>query len=593
MITAFKVQQLCLCFVFTGTLSDSTILNDDCVDEETSLLQTHVRAHRTRSPASCPDDVGVTPKNALAAEVMDGRLDYLAGGPYCANEVAAVAANMVNNMFLNGTVLASPSRTINTTVNDYYYMWQRDSAITMRTLLRVQRGASGGLADVLNNQSSGMRRQFVAYADLVRKQWEEPSPNINCPAFYKDKIGWCSTHGEPKFFVNGSVFDKPWGRPQNDGAALAATFLADLMDEALDAGLKEPWMDGVLSDGGKSGSLQGALQFVLHFFLEGSFEPWEEIYGRHFFLAAVQRKALAAAAALAKRLGYQGSLPWPKMGSNQWARGAKQLGDVMLSFFDAAPAHEGPFGTVVRATFGQQYPGNDKCFFMSVNTSNHTGPCALDAQTLLASMYALPSSKDIEFAGAIFPPSSPQMLRTAATLVASMGPTYLVNKDDDEKGLPGVLIGRYPGDAYDGAGEQGTCNLCGNPWFVTTHGLAETLYQAAKLLAEKKQDSDDTDSTFSAEDVKSLFGQIAGSKECLKKHGVSKILICLGDGILERAKSHTLSPGMHMSEQIERGGMDQPLPTGAQMGVPDLTWSYGSLLDALASRAEAVTATGM
>ena len=29
--------------------------------------------------------------------------------------------------------------------------------------------------------------------------------------------GWCVGMGEPKYFVNGSVYDKSWGRPQRHG----------------------------------------------------------------------------------------------------------------------------------------------------------------------------------------------------------------------------------------------------------------------------------------------------------------------------------------------------------------------------------------
>ena len=48
--------------------------------------------------------------------------------------------------------------------------------------------------------------------------------------------------GEPKYFVNGSVYNKIWGRPQNDGPALAGVFLAELLNALRDVGDAIPGM---------------------------------------------------------------------------------------------------------------------------------------------------------------------------------------------------------------------------------------------------------------------------------------------------------------------------------------------------------------
>lgn len=49
---------------------------------------------------------------------------------------------------------------------------------------------------------------------------------------------------------------------------------------------------------------------------------------------------------------------------------------------------------------------------------------------------------------------------------------YVINQEDIKAGIPGVLIGRYPGDSYAG----------GNPWPLLTAVVAKVFYQGAALL---------------------------------------------------------------------------------------------------------------
>lgn len=50
---------------------------------------------------------------------------------------------------------------------------------------------------------------------------------------------------------------------------------------------------------------------------------------------------------------------------------------------------------------------------------------------------------------------------------------YPINQDDNKAKVPGILIGRYPGDVYAG----------GNPWQLLTAVLAELFYRGASSLA--------------------------------------------------------------------------------------------------------------
>merc|ERR1719343_1557527 len=87
------------------------------------------------------------------------------------------------------------------------------------------------------------------------------------------------------------------------------------------------------------------------------------------------------------------------------------------------------------------------------------------------------------------------MLKTVRQIVESMGDKYEVNHIDDAAGLPGVLIGRYPGDEYSGvimnpSNATPICQgyNCGNPWFMTTHTLAEHLFTLAGEITRFRVD---------------------------------------------------------------------------------------------------------
>lgn len=51
---------------------------------------------------------------------------------------------------------------------------------------------------------------------------------------------------------------------------------------------------------------------------------------------------------------------------------------------------------------------------------------------------------------------------------------YSINQQDNKNGIPGVLIGRYPGDVYAG----------GNPWQLLTAVTAKTFYQGATTMIQ-------------------------------------------------------------------------------------------------------------
>ena len=64
-----------------------------------------------------------------------------------------------------------------------------------------------------------------------------------------------------------------------------------------------------------------------------------------------------------------------------------------------------------------------------------------------------------------------KVIGTVKALTATFTDLYPINKSQPS---PGIAIGRYPEDVYDGDAFQG-----GNPWVLTTLAVAETYYELA------------------------------------------------------------------------------------------------------------------
>jgi glucoamylase len=99
-----------------------------------------------------------------------------------------------------GAVIAAKSR-----VNpDYYYHWVRDAALAIDSMIDIYKVSTN------KKQKQIIRAKIFEYlAFSTAIQNEQPQADL----------------GEPKFNVNGTVYNGPWGRPQNDGPALRAISL--------------------------------------------------------------------------------------------------------------------------------------------------------------------------------------------------------------------------------------------------------------------------------------------------------------------------------------------------------------------------------
>lgn len=157
-------------------------------------------------------------------------------------------------------------------------------------------------------------------------------------------------------------------------------------------------------------------------------------------------------------------------------------------------------------------------------------------------------------------PTSAEVARTVQSFNEEYCFKFPVNLDDTQKGVPGVLYGRYANDKYGG----------GNPWVLITASLASLFYQGARSISlgspvlpaalEAWRDALWWD-----------FGGTAGE------------FVAAGDAVLTRLKAHIGDDeGWHLWEQLDRH-------TGKQFNAKDITWSYAEVLSALVQRDEAMT----
>lgn len=108
--------------------------------------------------------------------------------------------NIYNNFSANA-IVASPSKTN----PDYWYEWVRDSGIVINMLI-----------DLLNNNDVKYRDVKSILESYVKNHLIFQDIAIENTHIKNSETEFTVTMGEPKFNIDLSVYDKSWGRPQND-----------------------------------------------------------------------------------------------------------------------------------------------------------------------------------------------------------------------------------------------------------------------------------------------------------------------------------------------------------------------------------------
>ncbi|OFZ19830.1 MAG: hypothetical protein A2Z20_09010 [Bdellovibrionales bacterium RBG_16_40_8] len=404
-----------------------------------------------------------------------------------------------------GSVVASPS----TFDPNYYYHWIRDAALVMDIIVTEY---SQAVDPIIKNS---YRRMLFDYTWFSRSNQTIWTPS--------------GGPGEPKYNVDGSAYNEPWGRPQNDGPALRALTLTRFANLLLEEGRHDVVRD-ILYDGTVNSVIKTDLEFVSSHWQDPCFDLWEETYGGHFYTLVSSHRSLKEGAKLAR----------------------------LLNDAEAATKYEQQSRAIEYSLRGY-WNENIGAFIASINpwlvmSGNPGQPLygrsGLDASVILGLLHSNASDDLLPF-------SDDRVQATVAKLENEFQRIYQVNN----KGFQGIAIGRYPEDRYNGYTTDGE----GNPWFLTSLGFGEYYYRLANHLEK--------------------LGKIeitSRNAEFYKKMGIAtpvdfaRALTRIrekGDDFVVVAKFH-MDQEFRMSEQINRY-------SGYMQGATDLTWSYASFLTAI------------
>lgn len=306
---------------------------------------------------------------------------------------------------------------------------------------------------------------------------------------------------EPKFEIpSGKPYTGGWCRPQNDGPGLRAITLMALVDKKPSHG-QRAWNQAKMD-----------LDWVAANYTSGGCDLWEEVRSQDFFWNRfTMRAALMRGSIFAREVG------------KDEARAARYA-SVAKTITDALSDHVDPDGFVCEST--------NRCKDTASIEAFNVGYMDDD----------------------VFGPLQKSVVATLVGLSKTFCRSFQVNINAANKGVPGVLFGRYDGDNYAG----------GNPWILLTASAANLLYRQSEAIA--KGGKLDTDSTTQLE-------QLLGNKV------TPKSLLGAGDAILVLMKKY-LTNGMHMNEQIDRND-------GTLKSAKDLTWNYANILKAMKARTAA------
>ena len=263
-------------------------------------------------------------------------------------------------------------------------------------------------------------------------------------------------------------------------------------------------------------------------FLEGAYQGqtynlWEEEYGYSFFARSAQLRCFQAVAANTIGITVPAWLP----AALTWLTSALDShwnGEVYQSMLPVPADYRAPYD-----------PNIDIVMSAIYGAESVTDPRLLATAAALRAQWADPGSKYF----------------------------YPINGTDAALNL-GPLLGRYPGDVYDGD----TDDLVGDhPWALTTANFAELYYRlAAKISSSRAVPADSLSATFLAQ---------VGVTAATAPLDAAASLRAAGDAMLQAVVYH--SDHLELSEQFDA-------VTGFEKSVSNLSWSYAAFLSAVRAR---------
>jgi glucoamylase len=311
------------------------------------------------------------------------------------------------------------------------------------------------------------------------------------------------------FYINGT--QRPWTN-QTDGPALQTIALLAMYRQL------DPPAQAIAVQ-----LIDANLNFLQNAYPGQTYNLWEEEYGYSFFTRSVQLRCFQAIAANTIGVTVPAWLP-----------------DALTWLISALESH---------------WNGSVYASVLPVPT-DYRAPYDPNIDIVQAAIYGAESVTD------------PKLLATAAALRAQWADPgskyfYPVNAADSAAGL-GPLLGRYPGDVYDGDTDQ----LVGDhPWALTTANFAELYYRVAAKIRSSQ--------TVAADPLSAAFLSQAGVTATTAPLDAVASLRSAGDAMLRAVVYH--SDHFELSEQFDA-------VTGFEKSVSNLSWSYAAFLSAVRAR---------
>ncbi|MGI3780254.1 MAG: glycoside hydrolase family 15 protein [Janthinobacterium lividum] len=320
------------------------------------------------------------------------------------------------------------------------------------------------------------------------------------------------TKGHACFTIDGQP--RPWSE-QNDGPALQTCVLLGAYARLA------PDVQLVAKD-----LIARNLDFLLHVYQDRTTNVWEEHDGYSFFARSVQLRCFREIAANTLDI----AVP-------------EGVGEAISWLEAALTTHWN--GNVYATMTGGSAPGDPR---------QPAVPEGYDPNIdiIQAAVYGAVSVTDT------------RLLATAAQLLthwadAASPDVYPVNLIDATLGR-GPMLGRYPGDQYDG----GSDSLGNHPWPLCTANFAELYFRLALVIEQS--------GTLPFDDLSAPFFMNLGITSDTPAPDAVSALHRAGDAMLRAVVSH--SDHLELSEQFD--GV-----SGYEKSVRDLTWSYAAFLSAV------------
>ena len=334
-------------------------------------------------------------------------------------------------------------------------------------------------------------------------------PLIDYVTFSKECQQSAGDFDRASFYVNGT--QRPW-TDQTDGPALQTLALLAMYRQL------DPPTQAIAAQ-----LIDANLAFLEGAYQGQTYNLWEEEYGYSFFARSVQLRCFRAIAANTISITVPSWLP-----------------TALTWLTTALDGHWN--GTLYQS--------------MLPVPADYRAPYDPNIDIVMSAIYGAESVTD------------PRLLATAAqlrALWADPGSKYFypINGTDAALGL-GPLLGRYPGDVYDGD----TDALVGDhPWALTTANFAELYYRVAAKISSSQ--------TVPADPLSAQFLAQAGVTASATPAGAVTALRAAGDAMLQAIVYH--SDHFELSEQFDA-------VTGFEKSVSNLSWSYAAFLSAVRAR---------